>query len=173
MSRVEDFLSRRKQRGGPLPEIQVSAVETATTRAEIPAFVAHWKGRVDRVRIYPEHSQGGVFGALPSTVGDFGPRRPCKKPLTDLVVTCDGQAALCNQDWERKTPLGDLNRQTIAEVWAGEALEQVRRLHREGREEEDPSCRGCAHWAQYYVEGGILGKLIPGSPPWQDITKRY
>ena len=160
MANVAAFLVARKRAGGLLPEVQVSAVETATTRGEIPAFMDYWSRHVDRVRIYPEHSQGGVFGALPEALG---PRKPCGKPLTDLVIYCDGGVALCNQDWERKEPLGNVRTQSIAEVWRSAAYDRIRRLHREGRAEEDPTCRGCGHWAQYYREGGILGRLVAGS----------
>ena len=165
MANVEAFLEIRARSKGLFPEVQVSAVETETTRAETPAFVARWRGRVDRVRIYPEHSEGGVFGSLPLPTGTQ--RRPCQKPLTDLVVYCDGRVALCNQDWERKDPLGDLNRQTIAEVWASAPYGKVRRLHAEGRAEEDPSCRGCSHWIQSYREGGVVGRLVKGTPAWK------
>lgn len=164
MANVDAFLAARKRKGGRLPEVQVSAVETAATRAGMTAFVDYWKCRVDRVRVYEEHSQGGVFGALPETLG---PRRPCGKPLTDLVIYCDGGVALCNQDWERKEPLGDIRRQSIAEVWRSSGYDRIRRLHREGRAEEDPTCRGCGHWAQYYREGGILGRLVEGTPGWR------
>lgn len=164
MANVEAFLKLREEAGGPLPEVQVSAVETDVTRGEMAAFVARWRGRVDRVRLYEEHSTEGVFGALPDLPSL---RRPCGKPLTDLVVYCDGRAALCNQDWERREDLGDVNRQTIAEVWRSPAYQRVRQLHLEGREAEEPSCRGCGHWAQYYREGGIVGRLIQGRPPWK------
>jgi radical SAM protein with 4Fe4S-binding SPASM domain len=164
MANVGAFLVARKRKGGRLPEVQVSAVETAATRAGMPAFIAYWKRHVDRVRIYEEHSQGGVFGALPEALG---PRKPCGKPLTDLVIYCDGGVALCNQDWERKEPLGDIRTRSIAEVWRSAAYDRIRRLHREGRAEEDPTCKGCGHWAQYYREGGILGSLIKGTPSWR------
>ena len=164
MARVEDFLQRRGGRKGRFPEVQVSAVETDLTRAEMPGFIAHWESKVDRVRIYEEHSQGGVFGFLP---GVSGGRRPCGKPMTDLVITCDGAVALCNQDWERKIPLGDIRRQTLSEVWNSPPYHQVRGFHREGRAEEDPTCRGCGHWAQYYRPGQIIGRLVEGRPPWR------
>lgn len=159
MANVEDFLARKARRGDGKPEVQVSAVRTALTAPEMPAFTARWRGKVDRVRIYEEHTRDGVFGSLPP---DTGTRKPCGKPLTDLVVYCDGRAALCNQDWERTEPLGDLNRQTLAEVWTSPAYQAVRRSHLEGRWDADPACRGCGHWAQYYAPDGVLGELVRG-----------
>ena len=164
MSNVAAFINLRERKKGRLPEVQVSAVETELTRSEMPEFIEYWKTRVDRVRIYEEHSQGGVFGCLP---GLEGPRRPCGKPLSDLVIYCDGKVALCNQDWERKEPLGDIRTQTIEEVWRSAAYHKVRMAHFEGHPEDDATCRGCGHWAAYYRPGGIIGRLVEGTPGWR------
>ncbi len=164
MAHVEDFLRIRAREGGRLPEVQVSAVETALTAPEMEAFAAYWKPRVDRVRIYPQHSQDGAFGSLPDP---HGARRACGKPVTDLVVTCDGQAALCCHDWARRVPLGDLNLSTLEEVWRGAPYHAVRMSHHEGRWDADPSCAGCDQWAQYWNPEGVVGRLVVGTPPWK------
>ena len=61
---VERFIELRKSRGKSLPEIQVSAVDLETKCVEKGKFVKYWLEKVDRVRIYVEHSNDGKLGSL-------------------------------------------------------------------------------------------------------------
>jgi len=69
--------------------------------------------------------------------------RPCVVPWSTFHVTTKGKVPLCPQDYDGKITLGDLNCQSIAEVWQGEGWEEIRRLHRQGRRNQIPLCRGC------------------------------
>jgi len=68
---------------------------------------------------------------------------PCPNPLRKFMVAVDGKAIMCFVDRECEAPVGDLYRQTVAEIWAGEPLRRIRELHATGRAEEIPMCREC------------------------------
>lgn len=156
------FLELRDEHPSPRTQVQVSSVETERNRPSLPQFIDYWKTKVDRVRVYPEHSTGGKFGKLetPSFPGD---RRPCLKVLTDAVIYWSGDVALCNHDWDRSESIGNVQGQGIAGVWRGAAYQEVRRRHGERRTHEDPTCRECDHWQVDYREGRHLGEVIPGA----------
>ncbi len=156
---VERFLQLKQKMNRELPRVQISAVETQAAKVHMDAFVEYWKDKVDRVRVYTEHSQDGVYGKLEGEASEFPQRLPCKKPMTEMVVYWDGQVALCNHDWNRKEFLGDINKQSIAEVWQGAPYREVRARHQEGRCGEDPTCGGCDHWKVSYLESGRVGRL--------------
>jgi len=159
MANVEGFI-RRRNAGGYATEVQVSATRTAANAGSIEEFVAHWRGRVERVRIYYEHSADGHPGSLdcPEVPKDM-PRQPCHKPFCDLVAYWDGRVAACNHDWQREPALGDLNRQSVAGVWHGAAYEALRQEHLAPERLRDATCRHCDHWKMYYLERPFIGEL--------------
>jgi radical SAM protein with 4Fe4S-binding SPASM domain len=67
----------------------------------------------------------------------------CPLPFYMLGINWNGTVSLCNEDWRHETIVGDLNSQTIREVWKGDALKQMRLMHLEGRRGENSMCRNC------------------------------
>ncbi|MBI2875341.1 MAG: radical SAM protein [Candidatus Tectomicrobia bacterium] len=165
------FLALRAGHPQARTQVQVSAVETARTRPFLPEFIDYWRSRVDQVRVYPEHSVEGRFGKLnrPPIAGE---RRPCLKVVTEMVIYWNGEVALCNHDWDRSEPLGNVREQGLTGVWQGTAYREVRQRHGEGRTHEDPTCRDCDHWQAYYCEELRIGRLIP-PPGAEDRTKNH
>ncbi len=157
---IEYFCNYRKQQGGSLPEVQVSTVRTAATAEQLPAFIEYWRGKVDRVRVYEEHSQDGNYGSLECDAhGETTARQPCHKPFTDLVVYWDGDVALCNHDWDRATSLGNLAESSIADVWRNEAHRKVRDDHCQNPDNLEQPCQSCDHWQTYYLPEKQVGEL--------------
>lgn len=68
---------------------------------------------------------------------------PCVLPFSQLVVRPDGGASLCCNDALGQTTLGDLNAETLAEVWFGPAFAGVRRALTESGRGALPLCRLC------------------------------
>ncbi|MEW5744447.1 MAG: radical SAM protein [Nitrospirota bacterium] len=129
---------------------QASMVRTETTAPEdVQTFKRIWEGKVDRVRIYEEHSKGGVFGALKAPREG---RKPCFMPIYELLIYDDGKVGRCNHDWNGH-PLGDVTANTIEEVWNSEPYERLRNQHRH-LTFTDPVCAGCDSW---YPEMGLQG----------------
>jgi MoaA/NifB/PqqE/SkfB family radical SAM enzyme len=154
---VETLLEERNALRSVLPVTQVSAVDVGIDPEEKKRFVDFWLGRVDRVRIYPQHSTDGRFGSLQGAPA--GNRRPCLKPFADMVVYWDGHAAACNHDWDRKDTLGDVAARGLLKVWMSDAYRELRERHLTCAFTPGEVCADCDHWAQYYREEGLIGEL--------------
>lgn len=129
---------------------QASMVQTDETPLEnCERFKEIWTGRVDRVRIYQEHSKNGQFGAIE---GSERERQPCVMPFYEMLIYDDGQVGRCNHDWNG-APLGDLNKQTIHQVWHNGKYTRLRDEHVCERY-DDPVCAKCDSW---YPEIGVQG----------------
>ncbi len=158
---ILQFVELKQKKGGRLPQVQVSSVATELHRPGMEAFVAFWRPLVDRVRIYIEHSQDGHPGSITEPLPPFPRRLSCWKPYTDMIIYWDGQVALCNHDWTRDMAqaLGNVARQSIAEVWNSPVYESIREVHRSGKVSSLPPCDHCDHWKMFYLEPGYLGEM--------------
>lgn len=154
---VGTLLEERSALCSALPVTQVSAVDIGIDPEEKRQFVDFWLSRVDRVRIYPQHSTNGKFGSLEGvTAGD---RKPCLKPFSDMVVYWDGKAAACNHDWDRHEILGDVAARGLLETWRSAEYRELRERHLRCSFSPGEVCSDCDHWAQYYSEEGLIGEL--------------
>lgn len=126
---------------------QVSMVRAPETDPEsVKTFYKIWKQKVDRIRIYEEHSSDGKFGSLRLKRKN---RSACTMPFYEMVVFSDGMVGRCNHDWNG-TPLGTLNETTIQEIWHSPKYYNLRTQHQK-LTITDSVCRDCDSW--YPVTG--------------------
>jgi radical SAM protein with 4Fe4S-binding SPASM domain len=71
---------------------------------------------------------------------------PCVSPWSSMHVTAMGIVPLCPADYDATMNMGDVNTQTIAEVWKNEKWTRVRQLHRTGQRNKLSMCQGCKIW---------------------------
>jgi len=141
--RILRFLDLNKGR----VKTQVSMVKTAETPFENPEkFSKFWQKRVDRIRIYEEHSRNGKFGSLAQ---DRGKRLPCAMPFYEMLIYCDGKVGRCNHDWNG-IPLGDASSASIRDIWNSNLYNELRNQHQRLQIKDDV-CKNCDSW---YPERG-------------------
>jgi radical SAM protein with 4Fe4S-binding SPASM domain len=148
-SKILKFLDYNKGR----VKTQASMVKTMdTTEEECAEFKQIWKDRVDRVRIYEEHSSDGSFGSLKNPRQK---RKSCVMPFYEILVYDSGNVARCNHDWDSDNfaSMGDLTNQSIAEIWHGQKYRALRHQQTE-LQFDDSVCAKCDCW---YPEVGIQG----------------
>lgn len=68
----------------------------------------------------------------------------CPLPFTRLGVLWDGRVILCPNDWGPKDIVGDLSKQSLEEVWNGEAMNHYRHLLWNRRGSESRICKNCS-----------------------------
>lgn len=150
---IKRLLAMRKAAGQSRPKVRVSMVAMPQTIPEIPAFMARWKGIADLVGIGAfsnrlesvDDAWKDPTGALPES---HSTAKQCVLPFRDLHVWSDGTAVICCEDWNAVDPVGNLNTQTIEEVWTGPAMQRVRAAHRARRGETVPLCATCNVWRE-------------------------
>ena len=97
------------------------------------------------------HSEEDAFGLKLTNRGgaiDVGNQdpvvtdHPCHYPAYSMTIDWNGDVLLCVQDWNKRIKLGNLNFQTLLEVWHSSELAKWRRRLIEGRRSKLP-CSGC------------------------------
>ena len=146
---VRSLLETRRRLGVAEPKVRVSMIAIDRNRHEVSQFLARWTGVADFVGV--EGFSNRVGSVSPAIAGadraEGGTRaRSCAMPFRDLNIWADGKAVLCCNDWNEEHVVGDLNRQSMREVWLGQQLTLARRLHRAGRGADIDLCRRCNYW---------------------------
>jgi len=73
----------------------------------------------------------------------------CSYPFTTMAILSDGKVVCCCVDWSRQTYIGDVTKNSLLEIWNGDALKQIRTLHLLGKRGENPACLHCNRLPQY------------------------
>ena len=68
---------------------------------------------------------------------------PCWRVFLDLSVTADGKAVVCCQDVRAMEVVGDLNTQSIKEIWQRGRMMDIRNMFAVGRKDDIPFCANC------------------------------
>lgn len=124
-------------------DLRITALDFGDAAQQAPAFAArigmpvHVKpvtnraGSVDLARL-------GVAAPDP-----LAPRSVCQRPFVKGYVLFDGSMVLCNCDWRRSTIFGNVRDTTLAAMWQGAALDEVRRNHLLGTFPAGSPCARC------------------------------
>lgn len=140
---ISGFIAARKKTGLRRPFISISIIDMEKTRSGIPSFVEKWRGRADRVSVEPYSTWGGTVADLSAGGRPALPRVSCPRLWYNLTVLNSGRAALCCLDHEGAVSPGDLNSNSIREIWRGAVLREIRRRHERGLYSGLPLCENC------------------------------
>lgn len=94
------------------------------------------------------------------------PKTICAFPFYTLAIHANGDVSVCCVDWEKKTKLGNVNTETLTEMWNGEVLKNIRKKHLLGLKKELPGCSSCDYFYDNCAEDlddsavEILDKII-------------
>jgi len=161
---INQFISLKKSLSNSHTIVQISATKTKYNQNELSDFEKFWSKKVDRIRIYPQHSEKGIFGKLNKSSQNYQRknRHPCRKPFSDFVIYYDGHIALCNHDWNRSKDhlIGNINNTSIEDIWSNDAYQEIRDLHMSKKWDNLQPCNQCDHWASVYEKQTMIGKLI-------------
>jgi radical SAM protein with 4Fe4S-binding SPASM domain len=161
---------RLKRAINPGGRVRISMVQLRENLAEAEAYVRHWAERLgpnDQVVVTRGYNWGIARDVvrLGSTRAAHN-RVPCVGLWTSCVIDVEGQVRLCCADQDGRTQVGDVRRQSIAEIWHGRELSRVRDMHLDGRRHEIEMCDGCPIWSvtkhvlKHEIPAGVPGPLI-------------
>lgn len=133
------------------PRVVIQMIDLHRNRHQREAFLQRWgKTGLPTVVAYVKD----LDGPDPDT------RRPtatpvqylCSYPWRSVVVLWDGRVVPCCRDDDAHLVLGDLNRASLAEIWAGPAAAELRRRHRDRDFGCGHLCAGCGWQRGRYAQ---------------------
>lgn len=154
----------KKQMGKFKPDVFVQFVEMENNYTERDDFVSFWTKRGVSVKLRPMCSWAGKIDA-PNQKLTNADRWPCHWCMQALSITNTGHVTFCVCDLDMTQVVGDINIQTIKEVWQS-GRSNLRQLHRDERWSELPDiCKHCGDWQaarSEYTHPGKLPDMLSG-----------
>lgn len=153
VNNVLHLLELKRQYPGKGPEVFVQFVEMDINRHEMQPFIDFWNSKGAIVKIRPMVSWAGLVEAK-NLVVPQEQRWPCYWAMQTMSITNEGQAVLCAVDVDARFVAGNVNEQTLFEIWNGK-LKELRVMQEKGMFNSLPfPCNQCGDWqsarADYY-----------------------
>jgi radical SAM protein with 4Fe4S-binding SPASM domain len=67
----------------------------------------------------------------------------CPYVFYSMAINSDGFVSLCFLDWSKKLEIGNVNKQSVREIWTGKKMKQYQKMFLEGRRKQHPFCGDC------------------------------
>jgi radical SAM protein with 4Fe4S-binding SPASM domain len=148
VANVRRFFALKKQQQSPTTVV-VQLIVTDENRHEIERFAADWDGQV-MIKQARDWAGQVQLGRRPAPVQSSG--GPCRMMWSELTVLWDGTVVPCANVYEKQNVLGDLRRQSLAEIWNGAPMQALRQAHLDNRVADVPVCARCPRHEFAYDE---------------------
>ncbi len=136
---VLKFVENRKKLGINGPVIEAVFYSIPENEHELEPFLDYWGKIVDHAIDGGRAVVAFIDQGLP-----VAPRvRTCAQLWDRMAVQWNGDVAMCGEDVHGDWIVGNLRDQTIQEVWLGEKLTRIKKIHKEGRFDKISMCEFC------------------------------
>ena len=140
----------------PHTKVFVRLVRVRDNAREVTAFARQWRARGVPVFIYTAHDRAGSVAAHPRRRADLAPAHGAPRvaalhgALPDPVRDDEHPPRRADADVRprlgRKVVVGNVRDATIAELWNGPRMREIRSALSERRYDDVAACRDCSLW---------------------------
>jgi radical SAM protein with 4Fe4S-binding SPASM domain len=136
------------------PVIKIQGVWPAITESGVEKYYNTFSPYVDLVAFNPL-----IDYLSKDTQIEYLENFACPQQYQRLVIGADGLVMKCSNDEENTEILGDINQNTVHEIWHGDKMKQIRKLQMEPRGFMESSvCRKCYLPRKTLEEEGMVGE---------------
>lgn len=134
------------------PFLEISMIRMKETEAEIEEFRKRWNILgINKVLIKQFKTWDGSDSEIIKLAekaqlsdaykGSF--EYPCLRPWFIITILWDGRVVPCCYDYDGKYIIGDLNSESLEEIWNNESMRRLRRQHINSDFEDNSLCANC------------------------------
>jgi len=132
---IKRLVEIRNNFGLKRPLVRVQMVKMKENEKEVERFIKMWLPIANRVAVSTERNPLGAKKRLEHF--------PCHQIWQRLMVCWDGEVRMCCGDWYGEVKLGNAKRSSLYKIWHSKKLNNIRKIHKEGRFDEVPVCSRC------------------------------
>lgn len=157
-----NFLRLKRERNGikPVTSLQfMHTKENSRRRAEVIDF---WKPHLtenDFIMMIDEFSFVGHEPHNKLETPDESTRPPCDWLWKYMVILWNGDVSLCASDYDGTEILGNINSESLMDIWNGEKINKLRKHHTEKQFGKINNCASCQVWKSLGKYMNILQKI--------------
>lgn len=148
-----NFLRQKKERGKTKPVTSVQFMRTTENQANRQQVIDFWKPHlmqddfimmIDEVPFlgYERHNKHQE----PLKTKPRDSRPPCDWLWKYAVILWNGDVALCVSDYDGTEILGNVNSESLTDIWNGKKVGELRGYHTERRFDKIKNCSTCQLW---------------------------
>jgi MoaA/NifB/PqqE/SkfB family radical SAM enzyme len=145
LQNIKDFMRLRKESKKRTPKLILQYLPQKTNGARIDGFQSLWRSLPDKngddclnISSLDNFGGGKSYNMVGKKIVSV-----CFYPWSALSVLWDGKAITCCVDYNGVQGVGDLNRQSIEEIWNGPLLTGIRRNFGKLNYSGFPTCLRC------------------------------
>lgn len=131
ISQVNKLLSRKVEKNKRKPLIEIRMIGMPGLREHFKDYKKTWqKPGMDKVSMSEFHTFGGLVKEIDGKTSKdtkWYNKGICYKPWQGLHIMWDGRVCPCCFDYDGKYIIGDLNKQTLEEVWNSKKMQKLRK----------------------------------------------
>lgn len=153
---ILNFIKKMKTRKENSPYFEVKVIEMEQNKDEVERIVNYWLDKKIGVGVRVLNNWGGNLKSVKHNIKQE--RVACGNAIGQLCITWDGRVTVCAQDCEATLAFGDLNKESIQEIWSKKR--KFMELHMQHKFDQLPGfCQQCTSWAlvgseeHYYPNG--------------------
>ena len=126
---IDRFLEFKTKGGYKLPRLEIVMVDSVQTHEEIPAIKRYWQERDIKLYIEPVENRADQQSIRESakSARKLKAFSWCRRLMEQIYILYDGRMVQCCADWEQRSVMGDLTRESLADIWHGERYSDYRR----------------------------------------------
>ncbi len=144
IKRIERFQQMKKGLGKSRPVVRVNTVWSAIEK-DPAAYKRVMTPLVDFIVFNPDKDFYGEINHDPNFV--------CPYPWQRLIVAWDGNVTTCCMDYNNRFQLGNVEHQTIQEIWHGDNMKYVREKHVKKQRLALEACKACPEGRIHTIMG--------------------
>ncbi len=152
--RLANLKDRKKETGSKLPQVRLCTIWPAIKSD--PDAYTQTMGEVSDYMVCNPYIN---FKGPMSVKEDF----ICQYPWERIVIGFDGQTQCCTGWNATDIMLGNIKETTIKEMWHSDLMNEIRKVHAQGRRMELESCASCRHGSESQTDMDI----------WDIVKRRY
>lgn len=144
---VKSFLLLKKLKRKLKPQVFVRMLKNEDTFSEEELFINKWSKFSVSIHTREAHNYAGKIKN--NIFRKAAKRYPCYHLWFSPAINYQGDMSICCCDWAREATLGNVNKDSVSNIWRSEMLRSYRLYHLNGQYEKIPLCKDCDVWSTY------------------------
>ena len=139
---VDNLIKLKKHKKLKKPLIRLQFTIMKENVDEFAEFKKQWEDKVD-ILVGLNYNQRGDQESKAVDNPIVTGRAYCSEPWRRMTFTSTGSVQMCCADWYNKSPVGDITKQSVSDIWNGNLLNKYKKYIENLQHDKIIACKEC------------------------------